>query len=166
MIFSTDRLYVRKLNLDDFEAFNEMQSNKNVMKYIIGRPKTKEESKKELDHIISMYEKSSGDFCVMAVINKDNHKFIGTCAVIKNGDFEYEIGYRFIEKIWGNGYGKELLHKLIKYCLVDRDLKEIVAYVDKENIPSVKILDKSSMEFAREYNNEEGKPERMYKGKQ
>ena len=52
MFFETQRLFVRQLTLDDLIHFDEMQRNEKVMKYIIGRPKTKEENIYELENII------------------------------------------------------------------------------------------------------------------
>ena len=48
MIFETERLLVRKLVLDDLEAFHEMQSNDNVMQFVDGETKTFEEHLVEL----------------------------------------------------------------------------------------------------------------------
>jgi ribosomal-protein-alanine N-acetyltransferase len=164
MVFETERLYVRKLKLTDIEPFNEMQRNPNVMRYITGTPKSEIDNMKELEGIISKYQYLSNDFCVMAIIKKNNNQFVGTCAVIKNEDEEYEIGYRFIERFWGNGYGKEILEKLIEYCFVSMNLDKIVAYVYKENFASVRILDNSVMEFINEFNNKDlGNVEKVYK---
>lgn len=47
MFFETKRLFARELTVDEIIPFDELQSNENVMKYIIGRPKTKGENIKE-----------------------------------------------------------------------------------------------------------------------
>ncbi|MDF2486972.1 MAG: family N-acetyltransferase, partial [Herbinix sp.] len=104
MLFETERLYIRELNKSDTELFAKMQGNANVMKYVTGRPKTKEESINELEKIIHIDKKTNREFIIMAVVRIDSNKFVGTCAVIKNDDGEHEIGYRFIEEYWGNGY--------------------------------------------------------------
>lgn len=94
MFFETKRLYTRELRIDDLEKFVEMQNNTNVMKYITGKKKSREESTKELENIIRSY-KHDGQKLIMGVFEKENNNFVGTCAVIKNLDEEYEIGYRF-----------------------------------------------------------------------
>jgi ribosomal-protein-alanine N-acetyltransferase len=155
MLFETERLYVRELNKSDTELFAKMQGNANVMKYVTGRPKTKEESINELEKIIHIDKKTNREFIIMAVVRKDSNKFVGTCAVIKNDDGEHEIGYRFIEEYWGNGYGKEVVGGLIKFAFQTLSLKQIVAHVNKENYPSIKILHSLNFHFIREYRESE-----------
>lgn len=150
MFFETERLFVRELNISDTVLFVDMQSNTNVMKYTTGRSKTKEESANELEKIMDNYKNNRETF-IMAVVRKNDNKLIGTCAVTKNIDGEYEIGYRFAEEHWGNGYGKETARGLIKFAFQVLNLKQIVAHVDKDNYVSVKILESSNFDFIREY---------------
>lgn len=164
MFFDTKRLLVRELTLDDIMPLDEMQSNEKVMKYIIGRPKTKEESIVDLEKILSIYGKGNNYFLVMAVVKKEDDQFVGTCAIIKNEDGEHELGYRLMEKHWGNGYGQEILNSLITFALKLPDLNEVVAYVNKDNYLSVKILDSSEFNSIKEYKeNETGDVIRYYK---
>lgn len=164
MFFETERLYVRKFSLTDILAFDEMHGNFNVMKYTTGRTATKEENLKELKRLINTYKNLSNDYWVMAVIRKSDNQFVGTCAIIKNEDGEHEIGYRVLEKYWGNGFGKEIAASLIEYSLVSMDLDLITAYVYKENKASVRILDNSQMKLVSEFKNEEvGYLERYYR---
>lgn len=155
MFFETEKLIARELNMSDLPAFVEMQSNINVMRYITGIPKTKGESIKELVKIVHSYRKTNRDFLIMAVARKDAIKFIGTCAIIKNSNGEFEIGYRFIEEYWGNGYGKEIACGLVEFAFQALNLNQIVAYVNKDNYPSIRILESSSFDFIREYRESE-----------
>lgn len=151
MFFQTERLLVRELTKDDIPLFVEMQSNANVMKYIASRPKTKDESIDELEKIIDSYKNINREFLVLAVAKKEDNKFVGTCAIMKNYDEEHEIGYRFLEGCWGNGYGKETIDGLIKFSFQSLNLEQIVAHVNKDNYSSVKILESSNFVFIREY---------------
>ena len=155
MFFQTERLFARELNMGDIPLFVKMQSNANVMKYITDRPKTKNESIHELEKIIHSYKKTNIEFLIMAVVRKDDNKFVGTCAIIKNDYGKHEIGYRFIEEYWGNGYGKEIAGGLIKFSFQSPSLKQIVAHVNKENCSSIKILDSLNFDFIREYRENE-----------
>lgn len=164
MYIETQRLFAGQLTLDDIIPFVEMQSNEKVMKYILGRPKTKEESINELEKILSSYEIISNDFIIMAVVKKDDNQFVGTCAIVKNDDGEHELGYRFIEKYWGNGYGVEILNSLVAFALKLPYLSRVVAYVNKNNYLSVKILDSSELIFIKEFKESEtGDVIRYYK---
>lgn len=157
MYFETERLYTRRFELNDLKEFHEMQSNNNVMKYINGRGKTKTENSIELLKIINSYNKNNTDRLIMAIseINDEICTLIGTCAVVKSENGEFEVGYRFTERYWGKGYGFEILKGLLKYCLNDLAINKVISIVEKENIYSVRILENSPMQFIREYEEED-----------
>lgn len=146
MFFETARLYTREIANEDLIMFCEMQSNPNVMKYIIGKPKTLEENHEEFRKIQASYQEADNQFLIMAVVDKQNNQFIGTCAVIGN-----EIGYRLNECYWGNGFGKEILEGLIQFCFKIKALDHVTAIVSSKNTASVRILDHSKLHFVEEY---------------
>lgn len=150
MIINSERLFIRKLTIRDINDFHNLQASPNVMKYIIHRPKTRRENENELVKILKHDEMNNDDFTVLAVC-KNDHEFIGTCAIIKNDENDFEIGYRIAEEFWGNGFGSELLQLLITYCFKVRSLESIVAYVESKNIHSVKMLQKCGMELINEF---------------
>lgn len=143
MIFQSERLCIRMLKWDDYHDLHKLQSNPNVMKYITNQPKSFEETEKELIKILQCYEEIQNDFLVFAVCHHKSKEFIGTCAIIKNDEKNYEIGYRLQEEHWGNGYGSELTKGLISYCFEDRKIDTIIATVESNNLHSVKILEKN-----------------------
>ncbi|MCQ0111303.1 Protein N-acetyltransferase, RimJ/RimL family [Zhouia amylolytica] len=149
MIFKTNRLKVRKLKTQDLNAFFELQSSNNVMRYTGTRPQTFEECSKDLNNLITKYSEKSNPFFVWAIEN-ENNRFIGTCAVIKNDKNEWEIGFRLIEKYWNMGYGSEVTLGLVQYAFRHMNIKLLKAYVDKRNQGSVHILQKL-FKFKKEY---------------
>ncbi|TKC19057.1 GNAT family N-acetyltransferase [Robertmurraya kyonggiensis] len=155
MFYETERLYTRRFKLSDLEDFHEMQSNPNVMRFIIGRGKTKTENADELSKVIKAYDDNYSELLIMAISKIGDASLIGTCAVIKTEKDECEVGYRFSERHWGKGYGSDILKGLLQYCLHDLELMKANAIVEKDNIPSVKILENSPMQFIREYEEED-----------
>ncbi|UAM99247.1 GNAT family N-acetyltransferase [Polaribacter litorisediminis] len=140
MIFETERLLIRKLNLNDLGPFHQLESNPKVLKYATGEVKNLKENNIELLDLIARYDKHLNDFWIYAIERKLDNKFIGTLALVKD-NINDEIGYRFLEKYWGNGYGFEVCKATIIYCK-QRGIKKLVGYVVDENIASVKILKK------------------------
>ncbi|WP_413306223.1 GNAT family N-acetyltransferase [Bacillus sp. 1P10SD] len=157
MYFETERLYTRRFELDDIAEFHEMQSKDNVMKYIIGRGKTRTENSNELLKIVNSYNENNTDRLIMAIseINVENRTLIGSCAVVKSENEEFEVGYRFSEKYWGKGYGSEILNGLLQFCFNELAIDKVFSIVEKENIYSVRILENSPMHFVREYEEED-----------
>ncbi len=164
MLFETERLLIRRLELTDIEPFYEMQGNPNVMKYVGGKTNTLEECEKQLIDLTAEYDKEKKHLLVWAVTQKADVAFVGTCALVHYENGDNEIGYRFLEKYWGKGFGQEVSDGLVDYAIEELKVNNIVAYVDIRNKGSVKILEKSKLPFIKEYyNKDDDCIDRMYK---
>jgi RimJ/RimL family protein N-acetyltransferase len=162
MIFETNRLLVRKLRIADFKAFHEMQSNLKVMQYVRGTAMTFEENKEELPKLIDFYSNPENDFWIYAIERKEDATFVGTVALVKDDEHNDEIGYRFLEKYWENGYGFEIVGGLIDYCK-KIGLPSIIACVAIKNKASIKIIEKLGFKFIKNFTSDDLKiPERKY----
>ncbi|RMG78497.1 MAG: N-acetyltransferase [Bacteroidetes bacterium] len=166
MIFETKRLCIRPLEPADFEGFHEMQSDPEVMKYTTGKPFSEAENRKQLADVIARYTAPGNSFWVWAVVQKSNGAFVGTCAAIGEPDGAVEIGYRIRRCMWGQGYGSEICRGLIDYCLHVRHWTHLHAVADVRNVPSVRILEKSRLNFEKEAPNEMGGTDRFYRLKE
>jgi len=154
MIFQTARLLARPLRPDDIAAFHEMQGNPNVMRYTTKHAHSLAENSAELLRLIDKYAEPGNTFWVWAVERKNDGAFVGTCALIVNEDAEHEIGFRFLEKYWGQGYGTEVVNGLVDYAMSLPEVQGLVAYVFSANTGSVKVLERSPLVFEREFYNE------------
>lgn len=140
MIFETNRLRVRKLIESDLNAFHKMQSNPLVMQYTTGIVKSLEGHRIEVNELISKYTLVDNSFWIYAIERKTDATFVGTVALVKNGEND-EIGYRFLQEYWGKGFGTEVCKGLIDYCKKNNFVK-LTAYAVDVNIASKKILEK------------------------
>ena len=156
MIFETARLTIRRLNLGDKDAFMEMQLNPNVMLYT-GGVESEEKNIASLKDCISKYEIPEEPFFVWAIIEKSSSNLIGTAALIHSKPNDIEIGIRFLEKYWGNGFGMEICPALIRHAEKTFSFEKIVAWVDSRNKGSFKILDRSILDFQYIFYNKEDK---------
>ena len=154
MIFESQRLLVRKLSIKDLEGYHDMQGNPKVMRYVGRGSMSLAESTSDLEQVILVYSVPNNTFWVWAIESKTTADFVVTCALIVNEKGEQEIGFRLREKFWSNGFGQEVARQLIQYALHERKVKRLVAYVDKTNLASVKILEQN-MAFEKEFFNEE-----------
>ncbi|AOW19986.1 GNAT family N-acetyltransferase [Urechidicola croceus] len=162
LLFETKRLIVRKLVIDDLTPFHEMQGNINVMRFVRGKAMTFDEDKKDLQELIEFYDKKDNDFWIYAVERKIENKFVGTIAFVKDSNNDDEIGYRFLEKYWGNGYGTEIVEGMIEYCKKN-GFKKLVACVANDNIASDKIIKKAGFQFVESFVSDDLKiPEQKY----
>ncbi|MFT7331292.1 MAG: ribosomal-protein-alanine N-acetyltransferase [Roseivirga sp.] len=162
LIFETKRLLVRKLKLQDLVPFHEMHGNISVMRYVKATVMTYEEDKKDLQDLIIKYDVANNDFWIYAIERKEDSEFIGTIAFVKDAANVDEIGYRFLEKYWGKGYGNEILKGMISYAK-KTGFKSLVACVSPDNIASEKMIKNANFKFVENYICEDLKiPENKY----
>ncbi|MFT7901059.1 GNAT family N-acetyltransferase [Tenacibaculum ascidiaceicola] len=162
MIFETKRLLIRKLQVVDIEPFYELESNPKVLQYATGEPKNLEESKEDLEQLIARYTNKENDFWIYAIERKADNEFIGTVALVKDEEGNDEIGYRFIERYWGNGFATELCEGLIQYCK-SVGMKKLIGCVVDENVASAKILERFNFVAIEKFISDDiGLPETKY----
>ena len=114
-----------------------MQSDIEVMRYITGKTTSYEESLEKLKSWIDRYETKTFGW-PYAIELKGTNEFVGVCGIIEDN----EIGYRFLQSVWGRGYGTEILDGLVQFSK-SLGLKKIIAEVIIDNKASFNILKKA-----------------------
>jgi len=79
------------------------------MQYASGKAQSLEENKADLKKVIDHYSEENNGFWVWAIEGKSSGELIGTAAIIVDKKNEGEVGYRLLEKHWGNRYATEIL---------------------------------------------------------
>lgn len=161
MIFETERLIVRLLQLDDADTYFDMMSNPNVMRLIPREIMSREESDTHLKMIVEN-DSSFSDKKIWGIETKSENEFIGLCAFLKNDKNEDELGYRLREKFWRKGYGTEITKGLISFGFNKMNMKKITADVANTNIGSIKILEKFMVKEDEFFNEEDNCVDRRY----
>lgn len=125
-----------------------MQSNAKVMKFVRAKKMTYQENKKDLKNVIEKYDLvDNNNFWIYAVERMYDNAFVGTVAFVKY-DTENEIGYRFLEKYWGKGYGTEIVNGMVLHAK-KLQLPSLVAYVSPKNIGSETIIKNLGFTFVK-----------------
>ena len=156
--FESERLLYRELLPSDDVAMFELDSNPDVMKYL-GTPPLTHIS--ETQNLIANIQQQYQDYGIArwAVILKETGEFIGWSGLkyIKtlNGfENNYDLGYRFIPRFWGKGYGYESAKAFVDFGFNEMNLERISAYIDVNNIASQKILEKCGLTFVNTFMDE------------
>ncbi|WP_319590431.1 GNAT family N-acetyltransferase [uncultured Draconibacterium sp.] len=145
-ILETDRLILRELNSGDAEDFYRLNINPNVIKYTGNSAfQSVEEAKEFLENYKDYKLNGYGRW---AVITKKKNEFIGWCG-LKFGEMENEtdIGFRFFEEVWDKGYATESAKACLNYGFEKLKLKRIIGRAMKENMGSIRVLEKIGLEY-------------------
>ena len=145
IILETERLTLREFCSDDALSCFQLNSNQNVLRYTGDIPFKSELEAKEF--ILNYKDYSKNGFGRWAVILKDTNQFIGWCGLKLHDDGMVDLGYRFFEKDWNNGYATEAATACIEYGFNELNIKTIVGRSAIENKASIGVLLKLKMKF-------------------
>lgn len=150
IVFETARLLLRRFTEQDSALILALNSNPEIVKYVHEPVLTSEKEAKKIltDIILPQYKNNLGRW---AIHTKDTMEFIGWCGLKYRPELEeIDLGYRLIQKAWGNGFATEAARKSLEHGFKHLNLKLITGRAHVENIASIKVLEKIGMDFTGE----------------
>ena len=135
----TERLYIEKMSMDDFQDISEMLKSTavaNMWEHIF--------SNRDIKNWIKNCENSykntlAGYFIIKA---KQSNKKIGQISLSDDtieGKIYYEIGYMLKDEYKGRGYATEAAKYMVNFAFNKLNLKEVILEIRPENLASIKI---------------------------
>lgn len=148
----TERLRLRDWREEDLLPFQQMNANQQVRRYFpsLLSYRRSEHDMNKMDEVISKY--NIGLFAVELKETKGWLGFIGLNYVPKESKYTfeelpfYEIGWRLIPEVWGNGFATEGAEAVLKYAKA-QGLEDIYAFTSENNAASRKVMEKIGMKL-------------------
>jgi RimJ/RimL family protein N-acetyltransferase len=151
----TARLVLRRYDEGDREACIELFTDPDVMTYVGNGVITPEAAAKLFGSCSAIYDE--GRFDLWAVVESESGAYVGHAELKRRkGSDEVEIIYILRKERWGCGYATEIARLLVEHGFHRYDLPRVLATVDYENLPSLRVLEKAGMRFLREETDEVG----------
>ena len=163
IILETDRLLLREMVDDDFDALKKVISDPENMKYY-SSPYDDNGVTRWLNWCKSSYQKNG--FGLWAVVLKTTNEMIGDCGISLqwiDDEWRPEIGYHLRRDYHQQGIGKEMTRAVKDYFFTHFDYDEVYSYMDKENIPSYKTAEANGMTFLHLFETKDGEICRVYR---
>lgn len=149
--FTTDRLILRELSVDDTYYFHLLNEDPEVIQYTGDVSFKNTEAARQFLAEYDHYEKYG--LGRWAVIRKEDNAFLGWCGLKYSPDKnEHDIGFRFFKQYWNMGYATEAAKKCIEVGFNTFKLPFIVGRVMKKNTASIKVLEKIGLTLVSDYN--------------
>jgi RimJ/RimL family protein N-acetyltransferase len=140
MIIENGKLLIRELIQNDVKVIFELYSDKEAMKFRGSEPfENIDEAEKMLKKVADNIK--NGTEYRYGIIEKETNNLIGTYLITPITNIECMVGCSIGKKYWRLGYGIEVMMLMSEYL---RNLKyeKIVGLIKKENIPSIKLVEK------------------------
>ena len=143
-VLSTKRLFLRKLTLHDTPEIFIQRSDPCIRKFI-NRPPAKnlEEAKEWIEKIL--LQEANNETINWAIVPKNGVKLIGSICLwnIERENYLAEVGYSLHPGCFGKGLMSEALSAIVEFGFKKIQLQRIDAYTHKNNIASIKLLEKT-----------------------
>lgn len=151
MILETERLLLRELTQDDYDALYGVLADPDISAHY---PYTFDETRVRnwISRNRERYRKDG--FGLWAVVLKETGEMIGDCGITMqniHGQLLPEIGYHIRKDQQRKGYASEAAAACIRYAFEQYNFPAVYSYMKYTNIPSRKTALKNGMVFMEEY---------------
>lgn len=162
MKLETERLYLREMTYDGFDALYAVLANSDIMQHY---PYTFDETR-----VRNWISKNMERYCVFgfglwAVRLKTTGEMIGDCGLTMqniNGTILPEIGYHIAKAYQHQGYAKEAARAVRDWMFANTTFGVVYSYMKKANIPSSAVAGASGMTLLGEFTDDEGEQTVIY----
>lgn len=144
-IITTDRLYLRKLDRNDFRDLCDILMDETVM-YAYEHAFDKEEAEEWLERQLTRYEEDG--FGLWAAILKESGEFAGQVGITMqecDGERVPEIGYLFKKQYWHKGYASEAAEGCKNYAFNILGVDKIYSIIRDTNLASQAVARRNGM---------------------
>ncbi len=150
IVLTTERLKLEIIDWSHFDDLCDLLANPKVQKYF---PSTlnRAESEELYNKIQQRYQDDG--YCFWAVIRREDNQFLGICGILKqivDGQVEAEVGYRFLDSFWGQGYATEAAKGCMDYARDELGVDSVISLILPANEPSIRVAERNGLKWERE----------------
>ncbi|KMY49799.1 GNAT family N-acetyltransferase [Peribacillus loiseleuriae] len=143
----TERLILRRFNINDTKYFHFYRSNSEVAKFQSWENYQYHEAKTFVNEQIKNNPNQPGTWFQFAIALAETNELIGDCALhtLLNEPRIVEIGFTLSPEYQGNGYANEAVCALLHYIFNSLEKHKVIAFSDVRNTKSIAVLERVGM---------------------
>jgi RimJ/RimL family protein N-acetyltransferase len=145
MEFTTERLFIRPVCIEDKESMFRYRSDSDTNKYLSLIPQSVED-------VASFIDKTSFDINIpgswfqFVLIERDANILIGDIGIhfleTEPENLQVEIGYTLDKEFRGKGYATEAVKTIIDFLIYSLNKHRVIASIDPENKDSIRLVER------------------------
>lgn len=137
----TERLLLRQWRLDDFDTYEKMCADEEIMRYIGGKTFSRIEAWRHMAYLVGHWELLGyGHF---AVEEKASGRFIGRIGFLNPGGWPgFEIGWTLAREAWGKGFAIEGARRALDFAFKELDKPHVISLIHPENKASIRVAER------------------------
>lgn len=139
---TTDRLILRAFRDEDLDAYAEICTDPEVMRYLgEGRTLTRAEAWRQMALIVGHWQLRG--FGMWAIEEKESGRLIGRAGLFEpEGWPGFEAGWVLGRAWWGKGYATEAAREALRYAFEDLDRDHVISLIRPDNLPSIRVAER------------------------
>ncbi len=149
LIFTTERLVFRKLELTDLPDLHRMYADPEMREYFPDGVLSADQTRKELVWFLNGHP-DDPRLGLWAVALKADGRFVGRCGLLPwevDGQREIEIAYMIDKPHWRQGLGTEAACGLVRHGFAATDAPRLIALTDHRHEASIKTATAAGLSF-------------------
>ena len=137
----TERLLLRQWRLDDFDTYEKMCADEEIMRYIGGKTFSRIEAWRHMAYLVGHWALLGyGHF---AVEEKASGRFIGRIGFLNPGGWPgFEIGWTLAREAWGKGFAIEGARRALDFAFKELDKPHVISLIHPENKASIRVAER------------------------
>jgi len=142
VILETERLIMRWFREEDYEQFQEMCANAEVMRFLgDGKPMAPMEVWRQMATFMGhWYFRGYG---IWAVEEKESGKLVGRIGFMNPAGWPgFELGWTLRREYWGKGFATEAARRALEYAFTDMNRDHVISLIAPENVASIKVAER------------------------
>jgi [ribosomal protein S5]-alanine N-acetyltransferase len=147
VILETERLWLRELTPDDFDAMFAIFGDAETMLYY-PQAYRRETLEAAMQRQFESYAENG--YGLWALILKSTNQFIGDCGLLTqevDGVQELEVGYHVNRQHWGQGFAPEAAKACFDYAFDMLGRQRMISMIRPENLPSRRVAEKNGLQI-------------------
>lgn len=147
-LLHTQRLRLEPFNDEHLDGLFRLNSDPEVMRYITGKPETREETIAMIERIKARWIEFG--FSWWSFIELKTNELIGAGCIQYLGRDPanpLEIGWRLRQDKWGQGFASEAAQRMAAFAFDQIGGDSLFAVCDQENIGSANVMKKLGMQY-------------------
>jgi RimJ/RimL family protein N-acetyltransferase len=142
----SERLTLRRFVDSDLAPFLAYRNDPKVARYQAWESCTEHEATAVIEEMKLLQPGTPGEWFQFAIELKETGALVGDCALkVEQDGQQAEIGFTLAREHQGKGYASEAVSRLLDYAFGDLGLHRVVAIADRENEPSLALLERLGM---------------------
>jgi RimJ/RimL family protein N-acetyltransferase len=137
----TERLLLRPFRPDDFDAYAEMCSDPEVMRYLTGAPLSRPEAWRHMAFIVGHWHLLG--YGMWAVEEKATGNFLGRIGFNNpEGWPAFELGWTLARRYWGRGYASEGARAALAHAFTAMGRDHVISLILPGNQSSIRVAER------------------------